>query len=158
MLCAYADGVTVPLALFQLVFSAVVSLALLKLTAWQRRYEGIEDRLHEASCRLIDERFRAMTHEVRGHVQSFVLALDELKQRIQSGDAEVRGLGERDQRIELALACRLDTLKDYIRENTASKKDLEKHESAFDRKFTQVQDRMAQLSSALAVLTERVKD
>lgn len=158
MLCAFADGVTIPLALFQLVFSAVVSLALLKLTAWQRRYEGIEDRLHDTTTRLIDERFRAMTHEVRVHVQSFVVALDELKQRMQSGDAEVRGLGERDQRIELAVVGRLDTLKDYIRENTASKKDLEKHESAFDRKFSQVQDRIGQLSNSLAVLTERVKE
>lgn len=137
-----SEGFTVPLAVFQLAFSAIVSVALWRLTAWQRRYEGVEDRLHDATTSLIDERFRSMSHEVRSHVQGFVIAIDDLKERIQLGDTEVRGLGERDQRIELALAARLDALKDYIRENTASKKDLEKHEASIERKLNQMEQRI----------------
>ena len=34
-------------------------------------------------------------------------------------------MGERDQRIELAVAAKIDLLKDYIREFAAGKKDLE---------------------------------
>ena len=146
------------LAIFQLVFSAVVSITLWRLTAWQRRYEGLEDRLHDATTRLIDERFRAMTHEVNGHVQGFLLTVEEMKQRIQSGDGEIRGLSDRDQKIELALAVRFDHLKDYIRETTASKKDLEKHETAVERKLSQVELRLGDLTSSVAVLSERVKD
>ena len=55
---AISDNLTVFVAVFQLVFSAVVSITLWRLTAWQRRYEGLEDRLHEATTRLVDERFR----------------------------------------------------------------------------------------------------
>ena len=151
-----SDNLPVFLAIFQLVFSFVVSLTLWRLTAWQRRYEGLEARLHEATTRLVDERFRAMTHEVNSHVQGFLLVLEELKQRVQLGDGELRTLGDRDQKIELALAARLDTLKDYIRDHAASKADLEKHETTFDRKWGQVELRLGELSSTVAVLSERV--
>ena len=146
------------LAVFQLVFSAVVSITLWRLTAWQRRYEGLEDRLHDATTRLIDERFRAMTHEVNSHVQGFLLTVEEMKQRIQLGDGEIRGLSDRDQKIELLLSARLDHLKDYIRDTAATKKDLEKHEVTVERKLGQVELRLGDLNSTVAVLTERVKE
>ena len=158
MLLAIPENLTVPLAVFQLVFSAVVSITLWRLTAWQRRYEGLEDRLHDATTRLIDERFRAMTHEVNSHVQGFLLTVEEMKQRIQLGDGEIRGLSDRDQKIELALALRIDHLKDYIRDTAATKKDLEKHESSVERKLSQVELRLGDLTSTVAVLTERVKE
>ena len=151
-------SLTIFLAIFQLVFSFVVSLTLWRLTAWQRRYEGLETRLHEATTRLVDERFRAMTHEVNSHVQGFLLVLEELKTRVQAGDGELRTLGDRDQKIELALAGRIDTLKDYIRDHAASKTDLEKHEITFDRKLGQVVLRLGDLASTVAVLTERVRE
>src|SRR6476659_9141508 len=113
---ALSDGLSVSLAVFQLVFSAIVSISLWRLTAWQRRYEGLEGRLHEATTRLVEERFRALTRDVDGHVQGFVLAMEDLKQRIRAAVAEVRAMGERDQRIELAVAAKIDLLKDYLRE------------------------------------------
>jgi len=155
---AISDNVTVFLAAFQLVFSAVVSLTLWRLTAWQRRYEGLEDRLHEATTRLIDERFRAMTHEVNSHVQGFLLTVEEMKQRLHAGDGELRGLSDRDQKLELLLAARLDHLKDYLRDTAATKKDLEKHEGSVERKLAQVELRLGDLTSTVAVLTERVKE
>ena len=154
---ALSDNLTLSLAVFQLVFSFVVSLTLWRLTAWQRRYEGLEDRLHEATTRLVDERFRAMTHEVNAHVNKFLLTVEEMKQRIQLGDGEIRGLCDRDQKIELTIAARLDLLKDYIRDTAASKKDLEKHESSVERKLGAVELRLGDLTSTVAVLTERVK-
>ena len=156
-LLALSDNLTLSLAVFQLVFSFLVSLSLWKLTAWQRRYEGLEDRLHEATTRLVDERFRAMTHEVNAHVNKFLLTVEEMKQRIQLGDGEIRGLSDRDQKIELTIAARLDLLKDYIRDTAASKKDLEKHETSVERKLGAVELRLGDLTSTVAVLTERVK-
>ena len=93
---AASDQVTVFLAAFQLVFSAIVSISLWRLTAWQRKYEGLEGKLNDASSRLIDERFSGMTRQVDRHVQSLVVAIDEMKQRMVFGDADVRALGERD--------------------------------------------------------------
>ena len=157
-LLALSDALTVSLAVFQLAFSAVVSISLWRLTAWQRRYEGLEGKLHETTTRLVDERFRAMTHEVNSHVQGLVLVLEEMKHRLQCGETDFRALGERDQKIELTLAGKIDTIKDYIRENAASKSDLEKHEVTVDRKLGQVEQRLGILNSTVAVLNERVKE
>ena len=155
---ALTDGFAVSLAVFQLAFSAIVSVSLWRVTAWQRRYEGLEGKLHETTTRLVDERFRAMTHEDNSHVQGLVLALEEMKQRVHFADGEFRAMGERDQRIELTVVNKIDLLKDYIRDFAANKKDLEKHEYAFDRKLDQVEMRLGDLTSSVAVLSDRVKE
>ena len=154
---ALADGLTVSLAVFQLVFSGIVSISLWRLTAWQRKYEGLEAKLHDATTRLIEERFGTMTRQADRHVQAFVTAMDEIKQRMVYGDADVRALGERDQRIELTVATRLDLLKDYIRETAATKKDLERHEAAAERRLAVLEQRFTELAGTVVMLTERVK-
>src|SRR3954470_17646225 len=156
-LLALSDGWSVSLAVFQLGFSAVVSVTLWRLSAWQRRYEGLEQKLQEATARLVDERLRANAADAEAHVRGLVVALEELRARIQTGDAEFRAMGERDQRIELAVAAKLDLLKDYIREFAAGQKDLEKHESGVDRKLGQIEQRLGDLTATVAVLSDRVK-
>ena len=155
---ALSDGLHISLAVFQLGFSAVVSVTLWRLTASQRRYDGLEQRLHETTARLVEERFRAMTHEVNSHVQGLVLTLDEMKGRLQHGDGELRSLSERDQKIELALAGRIDLLKDWIREHAAGKSDLDKHETTVERKLGGLEQKLSDLTSNVAVLTERVRE
>ena len=152
---ALSDSLTVSLAVFQLVFSAVVSVSLWRLTAWQRKYEGLEGKLHDATTRLIEERFLATTTHVDRHVQAFVVALDDMKERMSFGDADVRALGERDQRIELTLATRIDLLKDYIRETAATKKDLERHESGAERRLAMIEQRLGEMAGIVAALKER---
>ena len=154
---ALSDGLTVSLAVFQLVFSAVVSVSLWRLTARLRRYEGLEAKLNDATTRLIEERFAGMTRQVDRHVQSFVDAIDEVKQRIVFGDADLRALGERDQRIELTLAARIDLLKDYIRETAASKKDLEKHEAGAERRLCVIEQRLSELAGTVTGWTDRMR-
>ena len=151
---ALSDPVTISLAAFQLVFSAVVSISLWRLTAWQRKYEGLEGKLNDATTRLIEERFGGIARQVDRHVESFVLSIDELKQRIHFGDADLRALGERDQRIELTLATRLDVLKDYIRETAATKKDLEKHELGAERRLCVIEARLSEIGNVVAALKE----
>ena len=149
MLIALSDALTVSLGVFQLAFSAAVSVSLWRLTAWQRRYEGLEAKLNDATARLIEERFAAMGRQVDRHVQAFVETIDEVKQRFVYGDADLRALGERDQRIELTLAARLDLLKDYIRETAASKKDLDKHEAAAERRLCVIEQRLSELTGVV---------
>ena len=154
---ALSDPVTVFLAGFQLVFSAIVSISIVRLSAWQRKYEGLESKLHDATARLIDERFGGVSGQVDRHVRAFVASLDEVKQRLFYGDADVRALGERDQRIELTLAARIDLLKDYIRETAATKKDLERHEAGAERRLATLEERLTELSCVVSGWTERMK-
>ena len=131
-----------------------MSISLWRLTAWQRKYEGLEAKLHEATTRLIEERFGGIARQVDRHVESFVVSIDELKQRIHFGDADLRALGERDQRIELTLATRLDVLKDYIRETAATKKDLDKHEQGAERRLCVIEQRLAEVVKIVHALKE----
>ena len=153
---ALSDALHVSLALFQLLFSAAVSVVLFRLTSWQRRYEGTEAKLQETASLLVEERFRGLTTEVRTHVQSFVGTLDEMRSRISAGDGAVRDLSDRDQRMELALGARIETLKDWMRDHSASKVDLARHENAFGRKLELVEGRLVELSNTVAAIGSRV--
>jgi hypothetical protein len=113
--------------------------------------KAVDDR-HSLTTKLVDERFRAMTHELNGHVQGFMLALDSIKSRLQDGDEHFEGLDERNQRIELAAAERVSQLKDYIRENMASKTDLERHQESMERKLNGVDNHLSQMGQDVAVL------
>ena len=155
---ALSDALSVALALFQLFFSAAVSIVLFRLTAWQRRYEGMEVKLQETANQLVDERFRGLATELRAHVQSFMGTLDELRSRVSAGDGALRDLSERDQRIELALGARVETLKDWMRDNTASKADLARHENAFGRKLEHVERHLVELSNTVAAISGRVPE
>jgi uncharacterized protein involved in exopolysaccharide biosynthesis len=143
---AVADALTVPLAVFQLAFSAAVSLALWRLGAWQRRTDGLEARLNDAAGRIIDERFRSLANELEAQVRGVTAALGDVKQRMHADDARLRGLTERDQKIELMLVGKLDQLKDYIRDYAAGKADLERHEATVERRLAQVESRLAALA------------
>lgn len=136
---AVADVLAVPAVAFQLVFSAAVSLTLWRLAAWQRRYEGMEARLHDAAARLVDERFRGVTREVEAHVRGMSATLAEISQRMHADDAHVRALADRDLKVELTLAARIDLLKDFIRESAATKADLDRHEAAVDRRLAAIE-------------------
>ena len=150
---ALSDALHVALALFQLTFSAAVSVVQFRLTAWQRRYEGTETKLQETAGQLVEERFRALATEVRTHVNSLVGALDETRARVSAGDGVLRDLSDRDQRIELALGARIETLKDWIRDNSANKGDLARHEQITGRKLEIVERHLIELSTTVAAMS-----
>lgn len=163
-LLALSDTASITLWAINITASVGITICLARVAAATRKFERLEDdrdkrvdllqeKLHKTATSLIDERFRSMTHELNGHVNNFGLTLESLKERIQSGDAELRGLGDRDQRIELAIAGKIESLKDYIRENTASKRDLEKHEQSQDRRLENVAQQVGKLSQDVAVLS-----
>lgn len=133
-----------------------------------RRYERMEDKserdlnqvkkdLHDANVKLIDERFRGMTHELRNEMNGLVMAANETKERLKEVDGVAVGLNERDHKLELAVEKKVDSLKDYIRENTASKNDVQRHEQSVDRKFNEVGREINQMGKQVAVLADQVK-
>lgn len=168
---AISEGVQIPLAVFQLIFSGAVSFMLWKLASWQRERDRKEDtttkaieamqsklnasaeQLHQTATRLVDERFRAMSHELNGHVQGFVSTLDEMKAKVKEGEEDYRSLGDRDQRIELNLAGQIDKIKDFIREYTASREDMRRHEEKLEAKVNKVEGRIGELGEKVAVLS-----
>jgi hypothetical protein len=158
LLAVGSDAWGLGVAIVSLVCNLLVTVFLWRNRETREDRREAEARQHELVAKLVDERFRAMTHEVNGHVNGLSLALEELKHKLKEGESVFGRLGDRDQKIELTVAARIDALKDYIRDNAASKKDLEKHEAAVERKFTSFEARIGDLTSGVAVLTERVGD
>lgn len=140
------ENVSSAMSAIQIVFSAVVSLSLWKLSAWQRRYEGLEHRLHEATGRLIDERIRVVTTELECHTRAAGAAQDELRQRLATTEHAISTMADRDLKTELTLTARIDLLKDYIREFALGKNDLDRYESSVDRRLTRIENRLEEMA------------
>lgn len=147
----------------QFFWQSATSFFLFKLSKQDRGTEALEKRLHEVTVaqveerhalttKLVDERFRAMTHEVNNHMQGLINVVDHVKERLQDGDDHFEGLDEKAQKLELAAVSRIDTLKDYMRDNLASKKDLDRHQESMHSELKHVNGAIAELGKDVAVL------
>jgi len=128
-----------------------------------RSVEAMEKRLHEQAAaavkdrhdlttKLVDERFRAMTHEVQNHMQGLLSTIDLMKSRLEDGDDHFEGLDDKARNIELGSVAKLDALKDYMREHLASKRDLESHQQTMASELKHVNGTLSVLGQDVAVL------
>ena len=155
-LATLPDAWLVGFGIFQLIFSAFVSIAIMKLSQSQRRYDGLEDKLHDTTTKLVDERFRAVSHKVAETSHSFGLAVAEMKDRIKDIDQVANELQERDQRNELAVVNRLDSLKDWLRNSAANKDDLKSHNDSMARRVERIENDLSGIAKSVAVLSDKV--
>jgi chromosome segregation ATPase len=175
---AISDGFAITMWIVNLLISAGITMVLARVAlasgastgrrtrttptprACATRWSEQAKTLHQVTEKLIDERFRKVTHQVENHALVVSGTLAELKQQIKDGEQDLDGLGERDQKIELAVAAKLDQLKDWIRDTTATSRDLEKHEQSMGARLGKAEERMTkelgELGRTVAVLAERV--
>jgi hypothetical protein len=137
-------------------WNGVLTLVLWRLTKADRINEALDRHVHELTDKLVDERLRAMTHEVNGHVQGLVSVVDEMKDRLKDGDSALESLVSSDHKIELAVAAKFDALKDWIRENTASKSDVNNHQASMTKQTDKIGAKVEELGQKVAVLTNRM--
>jgi hypothetical protein len=156
------------ISLLSIVISALVAWVLYRVSESVRRFERQEDRsdaalkqaeakLHDAARSLIDERFRAMSHEMNGHVQGFMTTLDELKERLQEGDGLLRTLGDVDHQLELKTVNRMEQIKDYVRDHCASKGDVKEQATSVNDRIDRLSDKVEVMGKQVAVLGEKVE-
>ena len=167
------------ISILALLISVAVTIVLWRLGNIIRKYERMEDKgerdmaevkkqLHDANVKLIDTRFREMTHELRNEMNALLGTAHETKEQLKQTAAETKerlkevdgiadGLNERDQKIELTIAAKFDALKDYIRESCASKADVKDHERAVHQHLSSMSRDVVQLGKEVAVLGEQVK-
>jgi DNA-directed RNA polymerase sigma subunit (sigma70/sigma32) len=175
---AMSDSLTLAMWVINLAISAGITIVLARVASWQRRFDRQEDThkadtrslreemdeqartLHQVTEKLIDERFRKVTHQVENHALLVSGTLAELKEQIKESKGELDDLGERDQKIEGAVAAKFDVLKDWIRDTTATSAELDKHERNVNERLGGVERRMteglSELGKNVAVLAERV--
>lgn len=152
-----SDAWIIGFNIFQVSFAALVSLVLWRLGVGQKRVDTTDERLHALTSKLVDERFRAMSHEVNGHVNGFMLTLEELKLRLKETEQTFDQLIRAGHVQEMKGVERLEQVKDYIRDQTASRQDLREHQKNADAKFDRIMQQMAEMQSAIAVVAERAQ-
>lgn len=141
----------------ELIWTTVLTIFTLILSRKDAGSDKLEDRLHETTTKLVDERLRSTTHEIRDHVHGLLTTMEEMRGRIKDADGAMDGLSERDQKTELAMAAKFDQLKDYIRDNTASKQDVKDHENSVRTQMGQMSEKISNLGEKVAVLATKVE-
>jgi chromosome segregation ATPase len=150
----------------QFFWQTVVSVQLHRLAKQDRTVEGLEKRVredaeksaeerHSLTTKLVDERFRAMTHEVNNHVQGFTSTLDFLKARLEKRDDELDGLGERDHQQDLKLLQAVMEIKTHVIEKAASKEDLKEHQREMQRVVEAVNRHLGEQDAKLHRIEQR---
>jgi ribosomal protein L29 len=155
-----------------------MGIVLARVAAWQRRFDRQEDThkadtkslrdemdeqaktLHQVTEKLIDERFRKVTHQVENHALVVSGTLAELKEQIKESKGELDGLGERDQKIEaggrreVRPAQGLDPRHDrHQRRAGQARADVNERLGGVERRMT---EGMSELGKTVAVLAERI--
>lgn len=157
----------------QFFWQSVVSYQLHKLAKQDRTVEGLERRLqdsiekaandrHELTTKLVDERFRAMTHDVNGHVQTFTSTLDVLRLKLEKSEEELDGLGEkvseRNHGLEIQLLKAINEVKTHVVERSASKDDLKGHQHDMQRAVEGINGHLRQQDERLARIEQRCEE
>jgi hypothetical protein len=104
------------------------------IDALNAKFDASEERAKQATQKLIDER------------------VEDIRQRLDDGQQSFEKLNERDQKMELAIAGQISLLKDWIRDHTAQKDDLVRHEQATAKRFEGLVDRMGGFGEDLSGL------
>jgi len=128
-----------------------------KIAAMEAAIGGASHANHELVEKLVDERFRAVSHEVRNVAQSLVNTIEEIKTRLSDGEGTFNALSQTDHQLELKLITRVDQLKDWMRETFAGRGDLKEHELSVTRKFEHLEKHLGEVSTQVAVLADKTK-
>jgi hypothetical protein len=172
---ALGDGAQWAMFLVNLAVSTVVGVLLFRITRDDRRKERTEDRYadelqkakaaitaeaaktHEANVKLVDERMRAFTHEANNAINGVVLNVNDLKMKVESTFQNLNELNTADLKGEMKVGNKIEVLKDYIRDNCASKQDFREHERRTTNQFDTLNKSLVEVGKEVAVLAARVE-
>jgi hypothetical protein len=126
----------------QMAFNAAVGWVAWKMKTDRQQITTLENRVHETTVKLIDERMRAISHEVKTHAQELVSTIDDMKSRLKEGDGRIHELGERDHGLELKMMKEILEFQRVVARDGVTRSDLEKHQESMGRALKEVRSEM----------------
>jgi len=121
---AVPDAWVIGFQIFTVIVQGTMAFAVAAIGQRQRKTEGLETRLMQQTDKLIDMRFSAIHAETVNSMKLLTLTLEQLQKRLDGGDEELESLLLGKHAIELKIERMFAELKDYVRENSASKDDV----------------------------------
>ena len=156
-LLAVSDAWTIGFGVFSLAVSTVMTVILWRNRETRQDTRDFEARQHELVTKLVDERFRSMTHELNNNVNSFSMTLEELKTRLKETEQTFDMLIRAAHVQEMKGLERLEQVKDYIRDQTASRADMREHQKSVDTKFEKIMSHLADMQTQIAVVAQQAQ-
>lgn len=97
--------------------------------AWMARQQSrtatLEERVEQQTRELVEAQITGRTGELSGAMRELAAEIKRINERLNDGDGSFDKLGERDQRIELAMAHQTRELTTFMMDRFASKRDVE---------------------------------
>ena len=157
MMAMFFLAVSDAVAIGQWVFNLIVTLGLVYIGNKAHRIEALETRLATKTEELVKDRIEAHSINLKSAIESLAKQLQDIVQRLRDGEDGFEKLGGRDQAIELAVAAKFDALKDFIRDTTATKKDLERHQDRAEERSHSMTQTLTEMGNDIAVLKSQSK-
>jgi hypothetical protein len=120
--------------LVQFSFNAFVAVAIHRSRQTAEKMRSVEDRLNTTAERLVESKFAGVKE-----------TLDAIRERLKDGESTFGKLSERDQNIELAVAGKLDGLKDWLRKELVTSAEMAGHERRENERFATIERKLDQL-------------
>lgn len=138
------DTTTPWLAIAQWVFNGIAVMMWWWVKRRVERTDHLEATVQEQAKKLIDDRFAAISREMTNQVDStsrdlttriegISKDLSAAVNRLDAGEREFRELGQRDNNVRLEIRVAFDQVKDIIRNQCASREDMQLLQSKVDR-------------------------
>jgi hypothetical protein len=116
----------------------------------KRRVDEFEATTHSLTAKLVDERIRAMTHDVATEMQGLKSTLQLVNKDLEEGQQTFRKIFDSAHELEITNLQRAETIKEYVRDTCVARSAMEKFERATEARTGKLEERVQQLGEDVA--------
>jgi hypothetical protein len=149
------------MTVFTTIIGGVMTWVMIRIQESVRRYENLEKssadqrdelegELKTVATKLIEERFRHLSHTVTEEVQGMQRVMEEFKRQIRDDGGVLRELGKMDHSLEIKLLKEVSAIKEFVMERAASKQDLAEHQRSMKSEVNQLTEKLNQQNVQMA--------
>ncbi len=120
---ALNDGWTIGMFAVNLVFNAVLAIALMYVRQSAAKVGSLQHNLEQRAEQLIESKLTGVATHLEGVINVVNERVSNIRERLAAGDDSFSDLDKRDRELETRFALRFDQLKDYLHKNFATKED-----------------------------------
>jgi len=113
------------IAALQFIANTAFAVAMFWVGGKAKRIDTLEADIKSSAQKAIDSQVKLAVSELRSVTAVMTAQIDQISDRLRSGDSEFKGLGKQDHVLELKFTARMDELKEYIRQTCAGKSDMQ---------------------------------
>lgn len=124
-LAAVPDAWIIGFSIFNIIFNALLSIAIWKLTQTTRRYDTLEADLKVKAEQQVKLQFEMHRGTLQASMDGMARDISQINQRLDDGDEHLDGLKSGDHKLEIKTQQIFSDLRLWVAEHSATKGDLQ---------------------------------